>query len=69
MHTFFGGGGNFLLMGFFTDIISNREGSFQGGYFTLEEFARIPIGNSSYVLLSHCRHNFTHEHAKGYCPV
>jgi len=66
-------GGHYLFLGFCKKIIFHRKGSFQrseflGGNFTLGEFARIPIRNSSYVLLSPCRLNITCGDLKGNCP-
>ena len=59
-----GGGGEFSARGIFHRDIFPWGGKFPGGKFfrgdfALEELARIPIRNSSYVLLSHCRLNFT----------
>ena len=65
-------GGDSTLFGFSTEIIFRGEKSFQRelfwGIFTLGEIARIPIRNSSYVLLSHCLLDFTHGDVKGNCP-
>ena len=72
MHTFFGWGEVFAGRMFHEDCFPwggklSRSEFFRKNL-TLWEFARIPIRNSSYVLLSLCQLNLTSGDVKGNCP-
>ena len=60
MNTFFlGGGGDFSCGKFPMERKVSRSLNFSGKFYTEFKFARVPLRNSSYVLLSLCQLYFT----------